>query len=101
MTTLNQDTPVVLLTEHKSAYDVAIANQTGAVLQKPFRVAALAHAARSLLTMPPADDALSANQGAGFRDATTRSDDVREMHRQRYDAPYTASPSSRGWGINE
>lgn len=99
--TLNFGAPVVILTEHESAYEETVANQPGAVLQKPFSVAALAYAVRSLLGMPPADVALSAKQDTGSRDSTTKSDNFREMLSQRYNAPYGLSASHRDWGINE
>jgi len=99
--TMNVGVPVVILTEHKSGYEAAVAHQPGVVFQKPFSVVALAHAVRSLLGMPPADDALSAKQGAGFRNAATKPDDFREMLYERQTAPYAMSPPWRRWGINE
>jgi len=97
----NRGAPVVILTEYKSQYEEALAGQAGAVLQKPFRVAALMHAVNVLLAKPLSTGAPAANHDAGLRNATTKLDDFREKLHQRYAAPYGVVTHYRDWGINE
>jgi DNA-binding response OmpR family regulator len=99
--TLHTHVPVVTLTEHKAAYEQAVADRPCVVLQKPFDVAALTHAVHSLLGMPSPGDALPAKPDEGFREVTTESDDFREKLLRRYTAPYQLPSPHRQWGINE
>jgi DNA-binding response OmpR family regulator len=101
LTFLNRGTPVVILTEHKAAYDEALADQVGAVLQKPFSVAALAQSINTLLAKPSLDPAPATSQDAGLTHLTTSSDDLRDMLYQRSTAPYVLASPYRYWGINE
>src|SRR5438874_13379558 len=52
LTSLNRGAPVVILTEHKAEHEETVADQAGAVLQKPFSVAALVHTINPLLGKP-------------------------------------------------
>ena len=49
----------------------------------------------------PSASELPLTAEAGLPDATTKLDDLREMLRQRYTAPYAFSAPYRYWGINE
>lgn len=100
--TLNAGVPVVILTEYKSAYEEAVADQAGAVLQKPFNVAALAHAINGLLGNSSSSNlAPTANQAADQRDLTAQSNHFREMLHQRYTTPFVSGTPYQRWGINE
>lgn len=101
LATLNRGTPVIILTDHKAAYAEAVADQAGAVMQKPLSVSALGRAIDTLLGKRSPDAAVATNHEAGLGEVTTKSDDFREMLYQRYTAPYTLSSSHRHWGINE
>jgi DNA-binding response OmpR family regulator len=101
LTALNRGAPVIILTEQKSAYEEAVADRAGAVLQKPFSVAACVQTINTLLGKASSGAAPPPNHGAGVRDVTTKSDDFREMLYQRYSTPFEAGTSYRQWGINE
>jgi DNA-binding response OmpR family regulator len=100
--------PVVLLTEHKSHYEDAIANRGGVVLQKPFSADVLRHNVYDLLDLPSAAIAPAAPRKPELSEAEAAAspDDFREMLVQRYQAPYTPPPPAipaahRYWGLNE
>jgi len=99
--TANPDVPVVVLTEHKSAYDGALPEHGGAVLQKPVGAAVLADTVNSLLRREMGGTAPSVTQRGDLRNVTTESEVFRAMLLERYRAPYAFSPSYRHWGINE
>ena len=101
LTSLHRGTPLVILTDHKAAYEETVADQARAVLQKPFSVASLVQSINTLLAKPAFDAAPATGHDAGLRDLTTKSDDFRDMLYQRYTAPYVLASPYRHWGINE
>ena len=56
LSALNPAMPVVIVTEKKTEFEQTVAERVGALLEKPFRVAALIHAMEVLLRRPPETD---------------------------------------------
>ncbi len=98
--TLNHDVPVVLLTEHKAAYEEVAAAQVGAVVQKPFSPAELKQTVVRLLRQP-VTGAVAAAGHAGVAHAESNAADFREAMHERYITPLHLPPAQRHWGINE
>jgi DNA-binding response OmpR family regulator len=97
----NHGVPILLLTEHKSAYEEAAAEHVGAVLQKPFSSTELMQAAASLLGPPSPGVAVSAHRGADLSEATAKAEEFHKMMHERYTTPLTLPSPHRYWGINE
>lgn len=52
VTVHNANAPVIILTESKTAFELTVASQVGALLEKPFSAASLVHTVNVLLGQP-------------------------------------------------
>lgn len=97
----NPGAPAVVLAEHESIYDQAVANRKGAVLQKPVGVAALLETVNTLIKRPAAFPLPEQKQSSELNEAILKSEQFRAELLERYNAPYALPDRYRHWGINE
>jgi len=98
---LNPRAPMVVLANHSSAGEEAIADEGIAILWKPFGATVLADMANALLKEPRSNTAALATNNANVSSAITDSERFHERLLARYNAPFQFTPSDRHWGINE
>ena len=95
LTALSPGARVVLLTERKTVFEVAVAEKMGALLEKPFSAAALALTISVLLGRPSASVASTKTASRTIRKPPEKTGDIRCRLHERYIAPYVLSPSCR------
>ena len=98
---VNPGAPAVVLAEHESIYDLAVANRKGAVLQKPLGVARLVETVNMLMKRPSTGAGPEGKKDARSDDAIIRADRFRAELLERCNAPYALPDPYRYWGINE
>ena len=99
--TANPDAPTVVLADHESIYDQAVANRKGAVLQKPVEGEILLQTAKVLMKEPSPAGVLKKRPDVEFRETSITSDPLHVDLLKRYTASHQPSPAYHHWGINE
>lgn len=97
----NPYAPALVLSEHESIYDLAVANRKGAVLHKPVGVATLLETVSLLMNKESSGTGLEGGHNAEPCEALTSSERFRAEMLERYNAPYVLPTPYRRWGINE